>query len=139
MSCVAVASASLAVILSGCGGGAAGDGKATTRVNASGKVEVDGKPIPAGTVTFLHNDTGNMAVCPIDDGTYESESDQGPNPGLNAVIIEARETEDGNPMWATNWKQQNVQVADGKDFTEDFKVDGSKMKPFDPKSIQVDN
>lgn len=130
--------ACLALGLSGCGG-AAGDGKASPRVNASGKAEVDGKPIPAGTVTFLHIETGNMAVCPINGGRYASESGQGPNPGINSVIIDARETADGNPMWAKNWTEQNVQVADGADFTKDFNVTGSEMKPFDPASIQVDN
>jgi hypothetical protein len=138
MSCAAVVCASLAVMLAGCGGDA-GNAKATARVKASGKVELDGQPIPAGTVTFLHNDTGNAAVCPIDDGTYESEADQGPNPGLNAVTIDARQTEDGDPMWANSWREMNVQVADGADFTKDFKITGAEVKPFDPKSVQVDN
>jgi len=139
MSCAAaVVCATLVCTLPGCGG-AAGDGKATTRVNASGKVEIDGKPIPAGTVTFLHNETGNSAVCVIDDGEYESESGQGPNPGINTVMVDAKETEDGTSMWASSWKKQNVTVADGADFTEDFKITGSEVKPFDPKSVQVDN
>lgn len=130
--------ATLACTLPGCGGATA-DGKTTDRIKASGKVELEGKPIPAGTVTFLHNDTGNIAVCPIDDGTYESESDQGPNPGLNAVIIDAKETEDGDPMWANSWRKQNVQVADGAEFTEDFKITGGEVKPFDPSKVQIDN
>lgn len=138
MSCAALVCASLALVLSGCGGDAV-DTNAKNRINATGKVELDGKPIPAGTVTFLQIETGNMAVCPIDDGTYASESGSGPNPGINTVIIDARETEDGDPMWASNWTKQNVQIADGADFAEDFKITGSEMKPFDPKSVQVDN
>lgn len=134
----AVLCTALALTLSGCGGDA-GNAKASPRVNAAGKAEVDGKPIPAGTVTFLHIETGNMAVCTIEDGAYASESDQGPNPGINTVTIDARETQDGNPMWATSYSEQNIQVADGADFTKDFNVTGSNMKPFDPKSVQVDN
>lgn len=134
----AVLCASLALTFSGCGGDA-GNAKVSPRVVASGKAEVDGKPIAAGTVTYLHIETGNMAVCPIDNGTYASESDLGPNPGINTVTIDARESQDGNPLWATSYSEQNITVPDGADFNKDFNVTGSQMKPFDPASVQVDN
>ncbi|MFO1095780.1 MAG: hypothetical protein U0992_21105 [Planctomycetaceae bacterium] len=127
----------LASSLPGCGGAAPGGGSKAQRVNASGKIEVDGKPIPAGTVTFTNIETGNEAKCPISDGTYASESGQGPNPGQNSVIVIGKETAEGNPMWSKAWTK-TVEVVADKDFTEDFNVDSKKMKPFDPKTIIID-
>ncbi|MGE0378918.1 MAG: hypothetical protein AB7I48_16795 [Planctomycetaceae bacterium] len=43
---------------------------------------------------------------------------------------------DGNPMWARAWTKQ-VDVGDS-DFAEDFSIKSTEVKPFDPKSIQVD-
>ena len=122
---------SLITGLAGCFGGAPIDEKnVTDRVPVSGTVEFDGQPIVAGTVTFMNQKTGNMAVCQIDDGYYESESDQGANPGLNTVIVEAKEDEDADPMWAQSW---TTQVEVGKEeHTEEFKIGKLEVQPFDP-------
>ena len=122
---------SLAGSLAGCGGGAVDDSKKTPRVNATGKVEFDGKPIPAGTVAFMHQETGNVGTCTISDGTYTSDDGQGPNPGLNTVMITAKETADGSPLWAKPWTKQQVQVGDA-DFTENFSIKATEVKPYDP-------
>jgi len=124
----------LASTLSGCGGGAV-DPPTDDRINASGKVEVDGQPIPAGTITFLHTETGYNAICNIDDGEYESDSGKGPNAGNNTVLIEGKETADGNSMWREPWVKQNVQVGDSE-FTEDFSIASDDMEPFDPSNNQ---
>lgn len=122
--------------LPGCGGGK-GDEKKSATVPASGKVEFDGKPIPAGTVTFISVATGNMATCTISNGSYSCASSAGPNPGDNAVTIMGKETADGNPMWGRAWTKQ-VKVGD-KEFKEDFSIKANEVKPFDPKSLEVDN
>jgi len=125
----------LAAGLSGCGGGV--EPPETERVNASGKVEFDGKPVPAGTVSFLHESTGHNAICTISDGTYESTSGKGPNPGKNVVMITAQESAEGNPMWGQPWKKR-VEVGDA-DFAEDFTIPADQVRPFDPKNaIQAD-
>ena len=126
----------LASSLSGCGGGAV-DEPTTARINVSGKVELDGQPVPAGTVTFLHADTGYSAICNIYDGEYESDSGKGPNPGNNTVLIDGKEEADGNSMWQQKWKKMNFQVGDSE-FTEDFSIASDEVTPFDPSSIQVD-
>jgi hypothetical protein len=87
----------LACCLPGCGGAPAEKG-VKPRVEASGKVTFDGQPIPAGTVTFLNHESGNSAECPISDGVYECDSDAGPNPGRNTVMVVAKESETSNPM-----------------------------------------
>lgn len=122
--------------LSGCGGGSV-DAPKTPRVGASGKVTFDGQPVPAGTVTYLHTETGHMAVCLIDGGEYASESGQGPNPGQNTVTIVGLESDEGNPLWGGAWMKQ-VNVGDG-DVTENFEIAKSDVKPFDPKSVQIDD
>jgi hypothetical protein len=121
---------------SGCGG-ASVDAPKTPRVGASGTVTFDGQPVPAGTVTYLHPATGHLAVCLIDDGEYVSESGQGPNPGQNTVTIVGMESAEGDPLWGGAWTKQ-VDVGDG-DVTEDFEIAKSAVKPFDPKSVQIDD
>lgn len=121
--------------MSGCGGGAA-DGHVTERVNVSGTVKFDGQPLPAGTVTFMNHQTGNMAICEIDDGEYENESGEGPNPGTNTVQIMGKESADGNPMWARPWTKE-INVGDS-DFEQDFEIQSSEVEPFDPSSVRID-
>jgi len=113
----------LAGSLSGCGGGTV-EGTGTT---ASGKVEFDGQPIPAGTVTFLHHDSGNFVGCEIDDGYYSGE---GPYPGKNTLMIMGKETSDGDPMWQDPWKKV-IDVGDSE-FAEDFSIASDDVEPFDP-------
>ena len=122
--------------LAGCGGDAV-DVKKSPRVNASGKVEFDGKPVPYGTVTFINQATGNLAVCNISGGQYSNARGEGPNPGDNAVTIVGKEQADGNPMWAKAWATQ-VKVGD-KDFKEDSSIKAADVKPFDPNKVQIDN
>lgn len=131
----AVACMAFTLVLAGCGGGV--EPPTTARVNASGKVTFDGKPVPAGTVTFLHNETGHMAVCPINDGAYENESGQGPNPGQNTVTIVGMDAEGGTEMWSGAWTK-TVQVGEG-DFTEDYAITSAEVKPYDPQSRPVDD
>jgi len=126
----------LASSLSGCGGGGA-DPPKTGRVDVSGKVEFDGQPVVAGTVTFLHVDTGHNAICNIDDGEYESDSGQGANPGKNVVLINGMETADGHRMWQQPWKKE-VQVGDSE-FAEDFSIASNQVKPYDPSTNQQDD
>jgi len=121
--------------LSGCGGGAA-DPPKTPRVNASGKVEFDGQPLPAGTLTFTHVDTGHNAICNIYDGEYESDSGNGPEPGNNLVFVKGQEEAEGTGMWQNPWKK-DVVVGDS-DFTEDFSIASNEVKPFDPSTVQED-
>ncbi len=61
--------ASSAII--GCGGESVPAGR--ERVSAYGKVSFDGKPVPAGSVSFLHTASGNSGYCPIVNGEYEEE------------------------------------------------------------------
>lgn len=103
---------------------------ATDRVKASGKVVFDGQPLASGTVTFLNLKSGNVAVCEISDGEYACEAEEGPNPGANTVTVMG--TADEKPMWAAPWTA-NADV--GKtDFTQDFTIEKSKVKPYDPKA-----
>jgi hypothetical protein len=78
-----------------------------------------------------------MAVCLIDNGEYASESGQGPNPGQNTVTVIGMESADGNPLWGGAWMKK-VDVGDG-DVTEDFEIAKTDVKPFDPKSVQIDD
>lgn len=128
---------SLVCSLAGCGGEDVKTDDKNPRVNVSGKVEFDGKPVPAGEVNFMHTETGNIAICPIDAGYYESESGKGPNPGKNAVIIIAKETADAYPMWQQPYKKQ-MDVGEA-DFTEDFSIKADEVKPLDPSTIQIDD
>ncbi len=127
---------SLTCALLGCGGGNSAPPKGgSPRVSASGNVEFDGEPVPAGTLNFLHYETGYIATCEIDGGWYESESDKGPNPGKNTVSIDGMDA-DGNRLWQRPW-QKEVTIGDSE-FSEDFSVPKADVTPFDPASIQID-
>ncbi|MGD9857631.1 MAG: hypothetical protein AB7U20_22025, partial [Planctomycetaceae bacterium] len=106
------------------------------RVNASGTVEFEGKPLTSGTVRFLHHTTGHVAMCEIKDGQYASESGEGPNPGENTVMIMGKEADGETAMWQHPWKK-DVTVGDS-DFTENFSFGSSDVKPFDPSTITKD-
>ena len=119
--------------LAGCfGGGGPPQKNVSDRVPVSGKVTFDGEPIEAGTVTYMNIETGNSAVCEIDGGYYESESDLGANPGKNTVMIVGKPSEDGDPMWNGSW---TTQVDVGKtEFTEDFEITSQEVAPYDAAS-----
>jgi len=119
----------LAIVCAFAGCGAAEkEVSGTPRVAASGKVEFDGKPLEAGTLSFLNQDSGNTTVITIRGGAYDVDADEGPNPGPNAVMIMG--TADGKPMWANAWKGK-ASVGD-TDFAQDFQIAGSDVKPYDP-------
>lgn len=126
---------SLVCSLPGCGG-AGKEGPTTPRVAASGKVEFDGKPLPAGTVTFRNHATGNTAICEISNGKYSCSADEGPNPGANVVTVMGMAKAGADPMWARPWSKQ-VEVGQ-TDFSEDFSIPAGEVQPFDPASVQVD-
>lgn len=128
---------SLIASLPGCGGGADKKGAPKPRVNVSGKVEFDGKPVPAGTVTFINATTGDIATCKISDGSYSNARGEGPNSGDCAVTIVGMDKADGTPLWGGAWTKQ-VKVGE-KDFKEDFSIKSSDVKPFNPKSRPVDD
>jgi hypothetical protein len=111
---------------SGCGETGAGAVK-RPRAAASGKVEFDGKPIPAGSVVFLHLDSGIYSTCPISNGSYKSVRGDGPIAGKNVVSVIGLEAADGKPLWGGAWSRE-VEVQ-GATFHEDFKVKPDDVKP----------
>ena len=69
--------AALAVMLaSGCAGESG-----PPRLPVSGKVTLDGKPLPSGTITFLPTGKGEAASGPIADGSFAVEPVRGSGPG----------------------------------------------------------
>ncbi len=69
----------------GCGGGA--DYEGAERAAVSGKVTLDGSPVPFGTVAFLGGGSQRRATGTIRDGTYSIPEEQGPNLGKYQVEI----------------------------------------------------
>jgi hypothetical protein len=136
---VLIAGGLMLVGFSGCGGGGGGkkEGASKPRVSASGKVEFDGNPIPAGTVSFMNLQTGNIAVCPIYNGSYSSKRGEGPNPGENTVNIVGRESEDGDPMWAGAWTKKVT--VDESGYKGDFSISSDQVRPFDPSKVEIDD
>lgn len=121
--------AALVAGLSGCTGGGAGELAGNhQRASASGSVKFKGQPIPAGTVVFTNLETGIQSVCPIDDGSYENESGDGPVQGKNTVNIAGLEAEGGKPQWGGVWSK-DVQI-DGDTFTQDFDILESEVQPY---------
>ena len=123
--------------VSGCGGGEEID-RGTPRVNASGEVTFDGKPIPAGTVAFLNIATGNMAVCPISNGKFSSPRGFGPNPGENTVMIVGQDKVDGTFLWNGSWTTQ-VEIDDDSDYDGEFTIDAKDVQPYDGKVLKDDD
>lgn len=120
--------------LGGCGG-ATGEGATDhPRASASGTVTFDGKPVPAGSVQFTHLDTGIYSNCPIDEGTYENESGQGPVIGKNTVTITGLDGENGKQLWSGAWSRE-VDVT-GEAFEQNFEVKADEVQPY--KDIGMD-
>jgi hypothetical protein len=129
-----ILSLSIIVSICGCGGkGKEGKGATKPRLSASGKVEIDGKPVPAGTVTFISKDTGNNSSCPISNGTYANKKSDGPNSGENAVIVTAKEKSDGEDQWTWHSK---VDVGE-KGYTGDFSIKSADTRK--PRKTVIDN
>lgn len=104
------------------------------RAEASGSVKFKGQPIPAGTVVFTNLTNGIQSTCPIDDGTYESESGDGPTYGKNTVNVIGLEAEGGKAQWSGVWSRE-VQI-DAETFQQDFEVKEDEVKPY--KDIGMD-
>ena len=119
----------------GCGGDTALPGR--DRVSASGKVLFDGKPVPAGGVSFLHKASGNTGYCPITNGEYEEEDGQGPVVGENTMTVVGLEMVDGNPLWGGNYSKEVVIGKDG--FKEDMTIMAADVQPADKNYINVDD
>ncbi|MBM4074336.1 MAG: hypothetical protein FJ267_01670 [Planctomycetes bacterium] len=115
------------VSLSGCGGDGGGKAAGRKRSSASGKVMFDGKPIPAGTVSFAHSESGTVSVCPITNGSYSSKSGDGPIPGENTVNIAGLEAPDGKSLWSGPYSQKVTVEASG--YKGDFTVLPADVKP----------
>jgi len=125
----ALVTAALIAGLSGCAGGDAGEMASDhQRATASGSVTFKGQPIPAGTVVFTSIDTGIQSVCPIDEGTYESESGDGPIYGKNTINVIGLEAEGGKAQWSGVWKH-DVQI-DGETFEQNLEVKEDEVKPY---------
>jgi hypothetical protein len=56
-------------------------------VGVSGKVALDGKPLPSGTITFVPLGAGAASHGPITDGSYAIARSAGPSPGSFRVEI----------------------------------------------------
>lgn len=83
-----VVMAAVLVGVGGCGGAGGPE-----RVEVAGKVELDGQPLDAGTITFIPQGTGTAATGPIAEGQYALPLTQGPSPGKCRVeILSYRET-----------------------------------------------
>jgi hypothetical protein len=93
----------------------------------SGKVTFQGKPVPAGWISFTPEPgKGAVRVCQIKDGVYDSskEGDPGIHPGKNLVKIAGF---DGNkvPLWG-----QGKQIFNPIDETFDVHT-GSSTKDWE--------
>jgi len=69
-------------LVAGCG---PSDGIA--RVSVSGKVTLDGKPLPSGQIVFLPEQTGPSASAAIHDGAYTIGASEGPAAGSHRVEV----------------------------------------------------
>ena len=117
----------------GCGGSAdKSKFKPFERGTASGAVTLDGKPVPAGSISFRHKDSGNRAVCQIKDGSFASASGQGPQLGVNVAEVFGRETNDPYApyLWGGSFTQEVTIEKSG--FKGDFAVTKDKVKPPPP-------
>jgi hypothetical protein len=126
--CVLLVAALCVPVISGCSGSSAEGNVEQNRASASGKATFKGAPIPAGSVVFLHVDSGTYSNCPISDGSYESESGDGPVHGKNTVNIVGLEGENGKPLWSGVWSHEVT--VEGDDFSQDFDVKAEEVKPY---------
>lgn len=76
-----------AVLLATC----LGCGGAAGRVSVSGTVNLDGKPLARGTISFIPLGGGPSAGGTIDQGNFAISGDRGPSPGRYRVEIMAFE------------------------------------------------
>ena len=78
----------LGLVLAGCsGGGEAG----AERIELSGAVTFEGKPVPYGQITFTPDatkgGTGPGGTATIENGRYQTVPDKGPTAGPHVAVI----------------------------------------------------
>jgi len=61
------------------------------RLPVTGKVSLDGKPLPTGQVTFVPLEGRTAAVAEVRDGVFQADRSTGPAPGRYQVEIYAVE------------------------------------------------
>ncbi|WP_165246353.1 hypothetical protein [Paludisphaera soli] len=69
-----------------------GDSSEPPRLPVSGKVTLDGKPLPAGQLTFVPLDGRTASVAEVRDGAFQTDGSTGPAPGRYQVEIYAVES-----------------------------------------------
>lgn len=127
---------SLAMLVAvGCGGDKGPAGPA--RASASGKVTFDGKPVVAGSVSFIHKESGNPGMCVIVNGEYKDEEGNGPVIGDNTLSITGLEMIDGKSLWGGVYSKEVTVTKEG--FKEDFAITAAEVKPADPNYVNPDD
>ena len=129
---ISVSVCCVSMISIGCGGGG-GNSKvvAKPRVSASGKITIDGKPVAAGSISFVNHETGNSGSGTIVDGAYTVKAADGPNPGANAVVVVAKEKAGEDDKW--QWSDKVDVPAAG--YTGDFAIVQKQTKPAKKKVV----
>ncbi len=69
-----------------------GDASEPPRLAVSGKVTLDGKPLPAGQLTFVPLDGRTASVAEVRDGAFRADGADGPAAGRYQVAIYAVES-----------------------------------------------
>lgn len=118
----------LLAALSGCSSDPGEGSQERARTSASGTAMFDGKPIPSGSVTFLHTESGTYANCPIHDGKYASVSGEGPVIGSNLTSVVGLQEPHGTPLWGGVWSQQVEITSDS--FKQNFDIKPADTKPY---------
>jgi len=123
------------VLLAGCGGG-----DSVTRFHVSGSVNYEGKPVPAGTITFTpaKGNEGPQGYAKITEGKYDTHSGKGTVGGPMAVHIDGFDgvASDKMPLGKQIFAYDTKADLPKADGTKDFDVkakDAKDMKGKDAK------
>ena len=117
--------AGLLLSVPGCSSQSSGKFKPVNRAVANGSLTLDGQPVNIGSVVFTHKETGMPCICVVENGSYKSPADKGPQIGVNNVVLSAK-GEDGKVLW-TSAAPEEVAVDDAK-FTKDFALTKQQVK-----------
>jgi hypothetical protein len=116
-------------VVSAAAGAGAGCGRTDEfkHVGVAGKVTLDGKPLPGGTITFVPLVSGPAAHATITDGAYTVARAEGPAPGSYRVEISrseptGRQVPDYDYPGKTVAETRNV-VPDRYNVNSELKVD----------------
>jgi hypothetical protein len=110
------------------------EGPSTYKI--SGKVTLDGVPVPAGKIVFSKEDTNARIACTIKDGYYENQDGKGHTGGKYEVQIEGRDGEatnlsyTGSLLWSGEWTDK-IELQEASE-EQDFNVLKSDMPPPPP-------